>query len=280
VFGQLEPHWLKLVKPVCLTPVTGSQESVVHELPSSMFTGVWVIAPVLVLQASVVQASLSVTLTAVCLTPVTGSHESVVQALLSFTAGGVPGEQLPEPSQVSTPSHTVALPQAVPDATKVFAHLFAVQVSLVQGLPSAQSAGLEHAAPPPLPPPAPPPPVPPLPPPPALVPPALVPPALVPPALVPPALVPPALVPPALVPPALVPPALVPPALVVPPLPPPPFPPTQPPSPTTPPLPPPAFASPPASESSSSSAPSKAVQPIKIGRHHATRATRPIEPLL
>ena len=85
VLGQLEPHWLKLVRLVCFTPVTESQESVVHELPSSMFTGVWVTAPLLVLQASVVQASLSVTLTAVCLTPVTGSHESVVQALLSLS---------------------------------------------------------------------------------------------------------------------------------------------------------------------------------------------------
>jgi hypothetical protein len=70
---------------VCFTPVFESQESVVQEFPSSMFTGVWLMAPVDGLQLSVVQASLSSTLTAVCFTPLTGSQESVVQALLSLT---------------------------------------------------------------------------------------------------------------------------------------------------------------------------------------------------
>ncbi len=87
-----------------------------------MLTGVWEMAPVEVLHESVVQALLSLTLTAVCLTPVTGSHESTVHALPSSTWGGVPVEQFPDPSQVSTPSQTVPLPQSVPLETNVFTH--------------------------------------------------------------------------------------------------------------------------------------------------------------
>ena len=105
-------------------------------LPSSMFTGVCEMAPLVGSQESVVQASLSVTLTWVCFTPLVGSQESVVQALLSFTCGGVPGLQLPLPSQVSTPSQTVLLPQDVPEVAKVFTHLPLVHASLVHGLPS------------------------------------------------------------------------------------------------------------------------------------------------
>jgi len=105
---------------VCFTPVLGSQLSVVQELPSSTFTGVWLMAPDAGLQESVVHALLSSTFTAVCFTPVTGSHESVVQALPSSTCGGDPFLQFPLPSQVSSPSQTLLLPQSVPLGTKFF----------------------------------------------------------------------------------------------------------------------------------------------------------------
>ncbi len=87
-----------------------------------MFTGVWVICPVCVLQASVVHASLSVTETATCFGPVAASHESTVHALLSSIWGGAPGTQFPLPSHFATPSQTVELSQLVLFATKVFLH--------------------------------------------------------------------------------------------------------------------------------------------------------------
>jgi hypothetical protein len=74
--------------------------------------------------------------------PVTALQVSVVQALPSLQLGAVPGVQMPT-WQVSRPLQTVPSLQDVPSATVVFWQpLTALQVSVVQTLPSLQLGGV------------------------------------------------------------------------------------------------------------------------------------------
>jgi hypothetical protein len=102
-----------------LTPVTGSQESVVQGLLSLTTGGVPAVQVPLALHVSApLQALLSVhevpAATGVCVTPVAGEQLSVVQGLLSFTTGGVPAVQVPLALQISAPLQALPSLQVVP----------------------------------------------------------------------------------------------------------------------------------------------------------------------
>ena len=68
-----------------MIPVTGSQASVVQALLSFIFTGTCVIAPEILLQASIVHALPSSVFFNIWNMPVIGSQPSIVHKLLSFT---------------------------------------------------------------------------------------------------------------------------------------------------------------------------------------------------
>ena len=137
---------------VCVTPLTESQASVVHGLPSSVVSGVpgiqepdplHVSAPLQILaSAQDVPAS-----TALCVTPLTESQLSEVQGLPSSNVGGVPRTQVPPALQVSLPLQALPSEQGVPTATGLCAtpvtgsQLSAVQgfwSSIVNGVPGIQ----------------------------------------------------------------------------------------------------------------------------------------------
>src|SRR5690242_15458060 len=81
-------------------------------------------------------------LSAVCVQPDCMLQPSVVQALPSSQASGVPPAQVP-PWQVSAPLQTLPSGQGVPLATLACTQpLAALQVSLVQALPSSQLGGV------------------------------------------------------------------------------------------------------------------------------------------
>jgi hypothetical protein len=136
------------VTAVWITPATGSHESAVHELPSSMAGGVPAMHMPLALHVSwpsqTVASSQAVpAFTGVCVTPVVGAHESAVHGLPSVVVGGVPAMQLPPALHVSCPLHTVASSQAVPVVTGVcFTPAIGSHESAVQGLPSSVATGL------------------------------------------------------------------------------------------------------------------------------------------
>ncbi len=94
--------------------------------------------------------------TAVCWTPVAALHESTVQGLPSSTVGVAPDVHCPATVQVSRPSQTVALSQAVPAAFGVWltpptgsqasvVHGFAS--STVGGVPEVQAPAWQVSAP-------------------------------------------------------------------------------------------------------------------------------------
>jgi len=107
---------------VCLQPVTGSQVSVVHGLPSSQLGGVpgmhvpaWQVSAPLHTLASAQEVPFA---TAVCSQPLTGRQPSTVHGFASSQLRGVPGAHTP-PWQVSLPLHTVASAHEVPLVTGV-----------------------------------------------------------------------------------------------------------------------------------------------------------------
>jgi hypothetical protein len=104
---------------VCVTPVVGSQASVVQGLPSSTVGGVPGSHVPLELQVSaplqtLPSEQLVPAATFVWVTPFMGSQASVVQGLPSSTVRGVPGWQVPLELQVSAPLQTLPSGQAVP----------------------------------------------------------------------------------------------------------------------------------------------------------------------
>jgi len=139
------------VTGVCAMPVTGSQLSVVHGLPSSIEGGVPARQVPEALQVSAPLQTLASAQdvpaeTGVCLTPVTGSQLSAVQGLLSLTDRGVPAMQVPAALQVSLPLQTLASAQDVPVATGVcLTPGTGSQLSAVQGLPSLVATGVPGA---------------------------------------------------------------------------------------------------------------------------------------
>jgi hypothetical protein len=136
-------------------PVVVLQVSVVQGLPSSTTTGVpgWQ-APVALQSSAPVHALLSVQLvplaTGLWVMPVPAAQASVVQGLLSFRFGAVPATQVPVELQVSAPLHTLASAQLVPEATGVWTTPVPVtKLSVVQGLPSSIGGIVHTVAPPP-----------------------------------------------------------------------------------------------------------------------------------
>src|SRR5262249_42446214 len=131
-------HDVPLTTAVCRQPSTGSQESVVHGLPSSQLDGVpevqrpaWQVSTPLHTVAAW-QGVLS--LPAACWPPCTVLHESAVQALPSLQSGGVPAVQLPF-WQVSTPLQALPSLQVVPLLSTTNWHPAAgLQESPVHGL--------------------------------------------------------------------------------------------------------------------------------------------------
>jgi hypothetical protein len=81
--------------------------------------------------------------TGVTVHPVAGLQPLVVQTLLSVQVSGVPAVQAPV-WQVSVPLQRLPSAHAVPLATFAFEHCPALQVSVVQGLLSLQSAFTTH----------------------------------------------------------------------------------------------------------------------------------------
>jgi hypothetical protein len=149
---QLEP----LGRFACvIAPVVVLQLSVVQGLPSSMTGGVPAtqVPPELHVSAPL-QALLSEQLvpaaTGVCVTPPAGVHASVVQGLLSFTGGAVPATQVPLALQVSLPLQRFESAQLVPLGTGVCTTpVPGTKLSVVHGLPSSTGGIVQALAPPP-----------------------------------------------------------------------------------------------------------------------------------
>jgi hypothetical protein len=130
-------------------PVTGLQLSVVQTLPSLQLSGVpavqtppWQVSAPLHTVASAHAVPLG---RAVVKHPMIGSQLSVVQVLPSLQTGGVPAVQEPL-WQVSSPLQRLPSAQDTPLASVGLLHTPAVQMSLVHGFPSAQSAFTMHEA--------------------------------------------------------------------------------------------------------------------------------------
>ena len=125
------------------TPVTGSQLSAVHALPSSTMGGVPALQLPAPLQISLpLQAFASLQLvpaeTGTCATPLAALQLSAVHGFASSTTGGVPGWHIPLALHSSVPSQALPFAQDVPAATGTWATPAAgVQLSAVHGLPSS-----------------------------------------------------------------------------------------------------------------------------------------------
>ena len=79
-------------------------------------------------------AQLVPAVTGVCETPLAGSQTLAVQGFWSSRSRGVPGVQVPAPSQVSAPLQTLASAQLVPEAMGVWlTPLIGSHTSAVQG---------------------------------------------------------------------------------------------------------------------------------------------------
>jgi hypothetical protein len=125
------------------SPVVGSHPSVVHGFRSSQASGVperqlpaWQLSMPLQGLPSEHEVPAG---TGAWAQPLTASQVSAVQGFASSHTGGVPGWQAPA-RQVSRPLHTVASSHGVPSVTGACAHPFGLQVSVVHGLLSLQSA--------------------------------------------------------------------------------------------------------------------------------------------
>jgi len=78
-----------------------------------------------------------------CWIPLAGSQESIVHGLPSSRFGGLPATQLPAPSQVSLPLHTLPSEHVAPAAAGVCLTPDAgSQLSLVHGLPSSNEGAV------------------------------------------------------------------------------------------------------------------------------------------
>src|SRR4029077_11183070 len=86
---------------------------------------------------------------ATCVHPVAGMHVSVVHALLSVQSRAVPAVHTP-PWQVSVPLQVLPAGHGVPLKRPVDVHEPALQVLVVHGFPSSQSAFTPHVWQPPM----------------------------------------------------------------------------------------------------------------------------------
>jgi hypothetical protein len=130
-------------------PEAALQLSDVQTLPSLQLSGVpavqtppWQVSAPLHTVASAHAVPLG---RAVVKHPMIGSQLSVVQVLPSLQTGGVPAVQEPL-WQVSSPLQRLPSAQDTPLASVGLLHTPAVQMSLVHGFPSAQSAFTMHEA--------------------------------------------------------------------------------------------------------------------------------------
>ncbi len=131
-----------------ITPSTGSQESTVHGLLSSIGgeTPVWQVpAPLQVSSPLQTFPSLHAVPArmGVWATPVAGSQESVVQGFPSSRTGAVPAWQVPAPSQASSPLQVLLSAHEKPAASGVWTTPeMGSQESAVQGFPSSTCGGV------------------------------------------------------------------------------------------------------------------------------------------
>lgn len=128
----------------CLQPLTASQESSVHTLPSSQLGGGPPAQCPPEQMSLVVQASPSLHGLALftCTQPEDGLHESSVQTLLSSQFSGTPGTQLP-PVQTSFVVH--ALPSLHGFVLLMCTQMSPWQSSVVQTLPSSHADEDAHS---------------------------------------------------------------------------------------------------------------------------------------
>jgi hypothetical protein len=116
-------HAVPSARLLCWQPATGSQESVVHALPSSQLGGVpgvhppdWQVSKPLQTLPSLQPVPFGA---AVCWQPFTGSHESTVHGEVSVQFRLVPGWQMPD-WQTSMPSHRLPSLHEAPLVTDVW----------------------------------------------------------------------------------------------------------------------------------------------------------------
>ncbi len=144
-------HGVPALAGAWATPLAGSHESTVQGLPSSTTGGVPAAhRPTPSQVSSPLHTSASAhgwpAGSGEWETPCVGWHESAVHELPSSTTGGVPGTQVPAPSQVSSPLHTSASAQPVPAGSGEWeTPCVGWHESAVHGLPSSTTGGVPPA---------------------------------------------------------------------------------------------------------------------------------------
>jgi hypothetical protein len=140
-------HAVPFATAVFAHPEAGLHESPVHTFPSLQLSAVpavqvpfWQVSAPLQRLPSGQEVPLA---TGVTVHPVAGLHPSVVHTFPSLHVSGVPEVHAPA-WQVSVPLQRLPSAHAVPFATVAFEHWPALQVSVVQGFPSLQSAFTTH----------------------------------------------------------------------------------------------------------------------------------------